>query len=94
MHRLGAEVNLDQLDSLVEDKEMLAENLENLVKKERLEGRQEGRQEEARRILYKQIGLKFGDVPEWAQKRLDEATPDQLDDWTAAILIPPYSRVP
>ena len=40
---------LDQLNSLVEDRDMLAENLENLVKKERLEGmligRQEGRQE-------------------------------------------------
>jgi predicted transposase/invertase (TIGR01784 family) len=45
LHRLGAAVNLDQLDSLVEDKAMLAENLENLVKKERLEGRQEGRLE-------------------------------------------------
>ena len=49
LQRLGAEVHLDQLNSLVEDRDMLAENLENLVKKERLEGmlagRQEGRQE-------------------------------------------------
>ncbi|WP_249978047.1 Rpn family recombination-promoting nuclease/putative transposase [Vreelandella olivaria] len=45
LHRLGAEINLERLDSLVEDKDMLAENLENLVKKERLQGRQEGRQE-------------------------------------------------
>jgi len=36
---------LNQLNSMVEDRDMLAENLENLVKKERLEGRQEGRQE-------------------------------------------------
>ena len=83
LHLLGAEVNLDQLDSLVEDKAMLAENLENLVKKERLEGRHE----EARRILSKLIGLKFGGLPEWAQKRLDEATPDQLEDWIVAILV-------
>lgn len=62
---------------------MLAENLENLVKKERLEGRHE----EARRILSKLIGLKFGGLPEWAQKRLDEATPDQLEDWIVAILV-------
>ncbi|SOB74631.1 hypothetical protein SAMN04488490_0127 [Marinobacter sp. LV10R510-11A] len=41
LQRLGAEVHLDQLNSLVEDRDMLAENLENLVKKERLEGRQE-----------------------------------------------------
>ncbi len=45
LQRLGAEVHLEQLNSLVEDRDMLAENLENLVKKERLEGRQEGRQE-------------------------------------------------
>lgn len=44
-----ARLDLDRLSSLVEDRDMLAENLENLVKKERLEGmlagRQEGRQE-------------------------------------------------
>ncbi|CAM4298126.1 hypothetical protein VRRI112168_19490 [Vreelandella rituensis] len=39
LQRLGAEVNLDQLNSLVEDKDMLAENLENLVQKERREER-------------------------------------------------------
>jgi hypothetical protein len=70
---------------------MLAENLENLLRKARLEGfregRLEGRQEEARRILFKLIGLKFGGLPEWGQKRLDDATPDQLEDWTAAILV-------
>jgi predicted transposase/invertase (TIGR01784 family) len=44
LQRLGAEVHLDQLNSLVEDRDMLAENLENLVKKERLGGRQEGHQ--------------------------------------------------
>lgn len=58
---------------------MLAENLENLVKKERLEGRQE----EKRKL----IGLKLGGFLEWAQKRLDEATPDQLEDWIAATLV-------
>ncbi|MCG5534655.1 Rpn family recombination-promoting nuclease/putative transposase [Ectothiorhodospira mobilis] len=50
LHRLGAEIDLDQLESLVEDKDMLAENLENLVKKERLEGRQEGEQVRAEQI--------------------------------------------
>lgn len=82
LHRLGAGVNLDRLESLVEDKDMLAENLENLVKKERLEGRQE----EAQRILRKQVGLKFGDLPAWAEQRLEQATPEQLEDWSAAIL--------
>ncbi|NOG32402.1 hypothetical protein HLB35_12720 [Halomonas sp. TBZ9] len=46
---LGTEVNLAQLDSLMEDKDMLAENLENLVKKERLEGEQVGIQKGVRK---------------------------------------------
>jgi hypothetical protein len=83
LHRLGAEVNLDRINSLVEDKAMLAENLENLLKKERLEARQE----EAQKILCKQISLKFGDLPTWAQQRLEQATPDQLENWSAAILV-------
>ena len=51
LQRLGADVNLDQLDSLVEDRDMLAENLENLVKKERLEERRETLQETARNLI-------------------------------------------
>ncbi|WP_442488311.1 hypothetical protein [Halomonas litopenaei] len=43
--RIRAEFNLEQLNSLVEERDMLAENLENWAKKERMEGRQEGRQE-------------------------------------------------
>ncbi|MGE4534761.1 hypothetical protein [Halomonas sp.] len=86
LHRLGADVNLDQLDSLVEDKAMLAENLENLVKKERLEGRQEGEVIGQRHLLQRQLGLKFGELPTWAQQLLDEATPEQLEAWSAAIL--------
>ncbi|TDV97975.1 uncharacterized protein DUF4351 [Halomonas alkaliantarctica] len=86
LQRLVAEVNLDLINSLVEDKDMLAENLENLVKKERLEGRQEGRQEEAQRILLKQLGLKFGELPVWAEQRLEQAMPAQLEEWSAAIL--------
>ena len=45
LNRLSAEVNLEQLNSLIEDKDMLAENLENLVKKERLQGIEQGIQQ-------------------------------------------------
>ena len=37
---LSVEINLDQLNSLVDDRDMLAENLENLVQKERLQSEQ------------------------------------------------------
>ncbi|WP_240513245.1 hypothetical protein [Halomonas campaniensis] len=42
LQRLGAEVNLNQLNSLMEDKDMLAENLENWAQQERQVGIQEG----------------------------------------------------
>lgn len=57
---------------------MLAENLENLVKKEQQKGET--------RLLTKQMKLKFGELPEWVQKRLDSATPEQLDVWGEHIL--------
>ena len=55
LSRLGAEVGLDRLNSLVEDRDMLAENLENLVKKERLEGHQEGEHMKAEQIAHNLI---------------------------------------
>ena len=42
LQRLGAEVDLNQLNSLVEDKDMLAENLQNWAQHERQVGLQEG----------------------------------------------------
>jgi len=65
---------------------MLAENLENWAKKERLEGRQEGEVIGQRHILQRQLGLKFGELPAWVQQRLNEATTEQLEDWSAFIL--------
>ncbi len=50
LQRLGAEVNLDQLNSLVEDKEMLAENLENWAQQERREEREKVLQETEQRL--------------------------------------------
>ena len=90
LQRLGADINLEQLESLVEDKAMLAENLENLVKKERLQGRQEGRQEgrleEAREVVRTQLTFKFGEVPEWVEAKLANANHDQLKGWMRDVL--------
>ena len=88
--RLQADVGLGGLNSLVEDKDMLAENLENLVKKERQESEQRGlargRHEGVEGTLRKQINLKFGELPEWADQRLKSATDEQLDEWVMQIL--------
>ena len=82
LQRLGAEVNLGQLNSLVEDKDMLAENLENLVKKERLEGRLEG----FAGLLRMQLAFKFGDLPSWVDTQLATATDEQLGEWGTQML--------
>ncbi|WP_048306585.1 hypothetical protein [Halomonas sp. PR-M31] len=42
LQRLGAGIDLTELNSLMEDRDMLAENLENWAKKERQEGEQLG----------------------------------------------------
>jgi predicted transposase YdaD len=59
----------------------------------RIEGRQEGRQEgryegrkaEARAILTKQLKRRFGDLPNWAVKRLQRANIEQLEAWAEQI---------
>ncbi|MCA1773788.1 MAG: hypothetical protein LC677_14770 [Halomonas sp.] len=51
LQRLGAEVDLNQLNSLVEDKDMLAENLENWAQQERQEGERLGIEKTARNLL-------------------------------------------
>ncbi|MBL8230516.1 MAG: DUF4351 domain-containing protein [Bryobacterales bacterium] len=60
------------------------------VEKGRQQGRQEGRQEgwlsAERHMLRKLITSKFGDVPEWAEKRLSEASLELLETWSERIL--------
>ncbi|WP_163575264.1 Rpn family recombination-promoting nuclease/putative transposase [Halomonas faecis] len=77
-----ARLDLDQLASLVEDRDMLAENLENLVKKERLEGRQEG----FAGLLRMQLAFKYGDLPPWVDEKLARATDEQLGRWGTRML--------
>lgn len=79
---LGTEIDLERLNSVVEDKEMLANNLENWAKKERQEGRHEG----VEGTLRKLIELKFDALPEWANERLAQASDEQLDIWVTRIL--------
>ncbi|WP_278361558.1 DUF4351 domain-containing protein [Stutzerimonas kunmingensis] len=87
LQRLGAVVNLDRLNSLVEDRDMLAENLENWAKKERQEGREEGEVVGERRMLQRLLTKRFGELPTWAVQKLDAADAQQLEVWTDEILV-------
>lgn len=53
--RMSADVNLDNVNSLVEDQSMLAENLQHWSKKDREEGRQEGLQKARLETAHKLI---------------------------------------
>ncbi len=48
-------------------------------------GRLEGRQEEARAILSKQLRRRFGELPDWAVARLQGAEAEQLEAWAERI---------
>lgn len=54
---LNVDINLDQLNSLIEDKDMLAENLENLMNRERLQSEQKGRMETKRETALNLINM-------------------------------------
>lgn len=53
---------------------------------EREKERQEGRHEGVEGALRKQIALKFGEMPDWADQRLTLASDTQLDEWVVQIL--------
>ena len=84
--RLGAQIDLSQINSLIEDNAMLAENRQHWAEREREEGRKEGQKAGVEGTLRKLITLKFGEIPESASKRLEQATDEQLDSWVEQIL--------
>ena len=63
LQRLGAEVDLERIHSLVEDQSMLAENLEHWARREREAGRLEG----------EQIGIEKGEYIGAEKTRLETA---------------------
>jgi len=76
------QVDVEPINSVVEDKTMLAENLEQWIERERQKCRQEGQEGTLRKL----ITLKFGELPTWADERLTQASDAQLDVWVARIL--------
>ncbi|WP_277621764.1 DUF4351 domain-containing protein [Kineobactrum sediminis] len=82
LQQLGAHIDLEKLNSLVEERDMLAENLEHWAKIERQEGRLEGE----RRVLQRQLVRRFGELPAWAAEKLEAASAEQLDIWADDIL--------
>jgi hypothetical protein len=56
-------------------------------KEGRKEGHQEGRIEERTQTLLRLLRRRFGqDLPDWVDKKIHDATAEQLEAWTDAIL--------
>ena len=50
------------------------------------EGREEGRREGEARLLLSQLQARFGDLPEWAQDRIWQASVQELEHWGVRLL--------
>ncbi|MBA1264515.1 DUF4351 domain-containing protein [Stutzerimonas stutzeri] len=46
---------------------------------------QEGMQQGQASLLGRQLSVRFGPLPEWAVKHLEQATPEQINHWAEAI---------
>jgi len=53
------------------------------------EGRKEGVKEGRQEVLAKLLGLKFGELPDWAVQRLRAADDADLERWTERVLTAP-----
>jgi len=79
---LGTGFNLDRLNSVVEDKEMLAENLENWAKKERQQAWQQGHQQGHQEGH--QEGISLGEQKARRETACNLIKTTKLDDATIA----------
>jgi len=49
-------------------------------------GRAEGRIEGEAKLLVRQLSRRFGQLPKWAESRINKAEPAQLENWADAVL--------
>ena len=79
VQRLGARIDLEKLNSLVEERDMLAENLDNWAEIERRQG--------ARHVIQRMIIRRFGELPAWVTEKLDTGSTEELNAWADQILV-------
>ncbi|MCH8536959.1 MAG: hypothetical protein LAT66_04220, partial [Alkalimonas sp.] len=63
-----------------------AEGMEKGMQQGMQQGKQQGMHEGVEATLRKQIALKFGPIPKWADHQLASASDAQLDEWVTRIL--------
>ena len=64
-----------------------AEGMEKGMEQGLQQGMQQGMQQGVESMLRKQIRMKYGAIPAWADQQLAEASDTQLDKWVERILV-------
>ena len=59
---------------------------QEVVEEGRQEGEQKGVQIGEQILLQRMLTRRFGEVPDWALKRLLQASPEQLEQWADRLL--------
>ena len=62
---------------------------QEVIEEGRQEGMQKGRQEGEKILLQRMLTRRFGKVPDWVQKRLLQASSEQLEQWADRLLDAP-----
>ena len=62
---------------------------QEIAEEVRQESEQKGRQEGGQILLHRLLTRRFGELPDWAQKCLLQARPEQLEMWADRLLDAP-----
>ncbi|MDO9140102.1 MAG: Rpn family recombination-promoting nuclease/putative transposase [Methylobacter sp.] len=62
---------------------------QDVIEEGRQEGEKKGRQEGEQILLQRMLTRRFGQMPDWAQARLQQAAPEQLEQWADRLLDAP-----
>ena len=79
------DTDFTEFNSLEEVETMLAETVKSWKNEGILQGRQEGRQEEAAKLFLLLLDSKFGAVSQDVQTKIQQASLEEIEKWTAQI---------
>ncbi len=81
--------DINQINDIMEADSMLAERIEGWFDEATRKGVQQGMQLGESRVLARLLTRRFGALPTWAEQKLSQATPQELEIWTDAVLNAP-----
>ena len=80
----GAEI--PEVHELQEVRSMLAERVKEWTRDWKAQGIVEGRAQGQRLLLRRQLVRRYGQMPDWAERRLERAQPARIEQWADRVL--------